>query len=137
MDAVPEPTIRNVDRLIGLATPRSADQIRARVEDLIQVLPEGHPLRTYGEERMAMLRGLASATSNDGAREPTIRDVERLISPSTPHFANQIRARIENLIRDLPAGHPVRDYGEERIAMLRGLSYTTSKADRGDPSAPQ
>lgn len=137
MDAVPEPTIHNVDRLIGLATPQSADQIRARVQDLIQDLPAGHALRTYGEERIAMLRGLASATSNDAAREPTIRDVDRLIGPVTPHFANQIRARVENLIQDLPAGHPVRDYGEERIAMLRGLSYATSKADSGDPSAPQ
>lgn len=69
--------------------------------------------------------------------EPTIRDIDRLIGPATPHFANQIRARVENLIRDLPEGHPVRSYAEDRVSLLLGLSYTTSKAERGDPSAPQ
>jgi hypothetical protein len=69
--------------------------------------------------------------------EPTIRDVEQLIGAATPHFALQIRARLDNLIADLPATHPVRLYAEERIGLLNGLPYTTSKAESGDPSAPQ
>ncbi len=69
--------------------------------------------------------------------EPTIRDVERLIGSATPHFALQIRARLENLIGDLPAAHPVRAFAEEQLGLLDGLPYTTSKAESGDPSAPQ
>ena len=33
--------------------------------------------------------------------EPTIRDVDALIGPATPHFAYQIRQRVENLVADL------------------------------------
>lgn len=69
--------------------------------------------------------------------EPTIRDVERLIGSATPHFALQIRARLENMIADLPPAHPVRAFAEERLGLLDGLPYTTSKAESGDPSAPQ
>ncbi len=68
--------------------------------------------------------------------EPTERDVDRLIGPATPHFAYQIRQRVENLIVDLPADHPVRAYADERLALLDGLGHTTSKGDWGDPSTP-
>lgn len=68
--------------------------------------------------------------------EPTARDVDRLIGPATPHFAYQIRQRVENLIADLPADHPVRAYAAERLALLDGLGHTTSKGDWGDPSMP-
>ena len=33
--------------------------------------------------------------------EPTIRDVDALIGPATPHFAYQIRQRVANLVADL------------------------------------
>ena len=68
--------------------------------------------------------------------EPTARDVDRLIGPATPHFAYQIRQRVENLIGDLPTDHPVRAYAAERLALLDGLGHTTSKGDWGDPSMP-
>ncbi|MGI9116582.1 MAG: hypothetical protein ACR2JV_02955 [Gaiellales bacterium] len=68
--------------------------------------------------------------------EPTARDVDRLIGPATPHFAYQIRQRVENLVGDLPAEHPVRAYADERLALLDGLGHTTSKGDWGDPSTP-
>ena len=68
--------------------------------------------------------------------EPTERDVDRLIGPATPHFAYQIRQRVENLIVDLPPDHRVRAYAEERLALLDGLGYTSSKGDWGDPSTP-
>ncbi|MBM3681589.1 MAG: hypothetical protein ACKO7Q_08000 [Actinomycetota bacterium] len=69
--------------------------------------------------------------------EPTARDVDRLIGPATPHFAYQIRTRVENLVADLPDDHPVRLYAGERLALLDGLGHTTSKGDWGDPSTPQ
>jgi hypothetical protein len=68
--------------------------------------------------------------------EPTFDDVDTLIGPATPHFAYQIRQRVERLIAELPAEHPVRTYAAERLGLLDELGYTTSKADGGDPSAP-
>jgi hypothetical protein len=69
--------------------------------------------------------------------EPTTQDVDTLIGPATPHFAYQIRQRVERLVRDLPGDHPVRRYAQERLALLDGLGHGTSKAERGDPSAPR
>ena len=68
--------------------------------------------------------------------EPTARDVDRLIGPATPHFAYQIRTRVNNLVAELPLDHPVRLYADERLALLDGLGHTTSKGDWGDPSMP-
>ena len=63
--------------------------------------------------------------------EPTIDDVDYLVGPATPHFAYQIRARVRALIRDLPGDHPVRRYGEEKIALLERLGHSSSKAEEG------
>ena len=41
-------------------------------------------------------------------REPTLEDLTALTCAATPHFAFQIRARVRDLVRDLPDGHPVR-----------------------------
>jgi hypothetical protein len=68
--------------------------------------------------------------------EPTFDDVDTLIGPATPHFAYQIRERVERLVSGLPDDHPVRTYAAERLALLDQLGYTTSKAEGGDPSAP-
>jgi hypothetical protein len=68
--------------------------------------------------------------------EPTTQDVDTLIGPATPHFAYQIRRRVELLVADLPAEHPVRRYANDRLTLLDGLGLTTSKAEWGDPSAP-
>jgi hypothetical protein len=70
-------------------------------------------------------------------REPTTHDVDALIGPSTPHFAYQIRQRVERLIDGLPEDHRVRAYAQERLAVLDALGHGTSRAERGDPSAPQ
>ncbi len=51
-------------------------------------------------------------------REPNVEDVRQLMGASTPHFALQLRNRIHNLIRDLPAGHPARIEGEREIERL-------------------
>jgi hypothetical protein len=63
--------------------------------------------------------------------EPTVDDVDELLGPATPHFAMQIRARVRDLVRDLPADHPVRLHAEEKIALLERLAFATSKADEG------
>ena len=50
-------------------------QIRARVRDLVRALPEGHPVRRYGEEKMELLERLAFASSKaeEGPLEPPTR----------------------------------------------------------------
>ncbi|MBA3347815.1 MAG: hypothetical protein H0T13_04570 [Actinobacteria bacterium] len=63
--------------------------------------------------------------------EPTIRDIEALVGPATPHFAYQLRARVRELIQDLPADHEVRRHGEERMALLDRLGHASTKAEDG------
>jgi hypothetical protein len=57
-----------------------------------------------------------------GGREVTVEDIRALAGPSTPHFALQIRNRIQRLIAPLPADHPARLEGERKIARLEELS---------------
>jgi hypothetical protein len=68
--------------------------------------------------------------------DPTIDDIEALVGPATPHFALQLRARVEELIGDLPPEHEVRRHGEERMALLEQLAYASSKADEGEREPP-
>jgi hypothetical protein len=63
--------------------------------------------------------------------EPTRDDIDALVGPATPHFAYQLRARVEELIKDLPDDHPVRRYGEEQMELLDRLGYASSKAEQG------
>jgi hypothetical protein len=63
--------------------------------------------------------------------EPTLDDIRSLVGPATPHFAYQLRARVEELILDLPEGHPVRRYGEEQMELLDRLGHASSKAEEG------
>lgn len=64
--------------------------------------------------------------------EPSIRDVDALVGPATPHFAYQLRARVRELIEDLPPDHPVRRYGEEKLRLLDDLGHASSKAEGGE-----
>ncbi len=66
-----------------------------------------------------------------GLVEPTIDDVDELVGPATPHFAMQIRARVRDLVRDLPPDHPVRLHAEEKVELLERLAFATSKAEEG------
>jgi len=68
--------------------------------------------------------------------EPTIRDVDALVGPATPHFAYQLRARVRELIQDLPPEHDVRRYAEDRMRLLDRLGHASSKADDG-PREPR
>jgi hypothetical protein len=63
--------------------------------------------------------------------EPTRDDIDALVGPATPHFAYQLRARIEELIMGLPEDHPVRRYGEQQMELLDRLGYASSKAEVG------
>jgi hypothetical protein len=65
------------------------------------------------------------------SREPTREDVDALVGPATPHFAYQLRARVRELVADLPSDHEVRRYAEERIDLLDRLGYASSKAEQG------
>jgi hypothetical protein len=68
--------------------------------------------------------------------EPTRDDIDALVGPATPHFAYQLRARVEQLIADLPEDHAVRRYGEEQMDLLDRLGYASSKAEEG-PREPR
>jgi hypothetical protein len=64
--------------------------------------------------------------------EPSIRDIDALVGPATPHFAYQLRARVRELIEDLPPDDPVRRYGEEKMKLFDALGHASSKAEGGE-----
>ena len=68
--------------------------------------------------------------------EPTRDDIDALVGAATPHFAYQLRARIEELILDLPDDHEVRRYGEEKMELLDRLAHASSKAHDGPREPP-
>jgi hypothetical protein len=63
--------------------------------------------------------------------EPTRDDVDAIVGPATPHFAYQLRARVLELVEDLPENHEVRRYAEEKADLLDRLGYASSKAEEG------
>jgi hypothetical protein len=63
--------------------------------------------------------------------EPTFADVDALVGPATPHFAYQLRARIQELVLDLPDDHPVKVYAGEKMELLDRLGHASSKAEDG------
>jgi hypothetical protein len=62
---------------------------------------------------------------------PTIAEIDALVGPATPHFAYQLRARVHELVKDLPDDSDVRRYGEEKMALLDRLGHASSKAEGG------
>jgi hypothetical protein len=62
-----------------------------------------------------------------------MEDIDALVGPATPQFAYQIRARVRELIEDLPEDDSVRRYGEEQIELLDRLGYASSKAEDSPP----
>ncbi|HVD26662.1 MAG TPA: hypothetical protein VNB86_11800 [Gaiellaceae bacterium] len=65
--------------------------------------------------------------------EPTIGDIDALVGPATPHFAYQIRARVWEVVSDLPEDHPVRRYGEEKMELLDRLGFASTKSEDVPP----
>jgi hypothetical protein len=72
---MPEPTTDQIDQLVAPATPHFAYQLRARVRELIEGLPDGHPVRIHGEQKMQLLDrlGHASSKAEEGGRESRSR----------------------------------------------------------------
>ena len=69
-----EPTVDDIDALVGPATPHFAFQIRARVREAIADLPEDSPVRVYGERQMELLERLGFASTKAENSEPESRD---------------------------------------------------------------
>jgi len=63
--------------------------------------------------------------------EVTVEDIRELAGASTPHFALQVRNRIQRLIEDLPADHPARVEGERQIAQLNELAQHSGEPRSG------
>src|SRR3954464_9227492 len=57
-------------------------------------------------------------------RPVTVDDVRQLVASATPHFAYQIRNRVQKLVAGLPADDPVKVYATAEIAKLEHLGFT-------------
>ena len=81
-----EPTKEAIDELVGPATPHFAYQLRARVRELVEGLPEGHEVRNYAEEQMELLDrlGHASSKADEGPRVARDRPGWREIPSAAP-----------------------------------------------------
>ena len=84
-----EPTIDDIDALVGPATPHFAYQIRARVREAIAELREDHPVRLYGEAKIELLDRLGHASTKAEHSEPESR--ERLGWETLPSSATASR----------------------------------------------
>ena len=60
-------------------------------------------------------------------REPSVEDVRQLSGASTPHFALQLRNRIQTLIEGLAPDHPARVEGEREIRRLDVIAEGSEK----------
>ena len=58
----------------------------------------------------------------DPSHEVTVEDLRALTGAATPHFALQVRNRVQRLIAPLPEDHPARLEGERAIAKLEELA---------------
>ncbi len=90
-----EPSFDDVDALVGPATPHFALQLRARVRELIEGLPDDHPVRRYADEKMDLLErlGYASSKAEEGGREPRARPGWEQIPSAAPASAPLPRRR--------------------------------------------
>lgn len=64
-------------------------------------------------------------------RPVTVEDIRELAGPSTPHFALQIRNRIQRLIEGLPEDDPARREGELQISRLDDLAQHSGEPRGG------
>jgi hypothetical protein len=72
----------------------------------------------------------------DPSREPTVDDIRALAGPATPHFALQIRNRIERLIAPLPDDHPARTEGLIQVRRLTELAMNSGEPRGPGPGSP-
>jgi hypothetical protein len=71
-----EPTVEDVQQLMGASTPHFALQIRNRIKTLIAGLPADHPARLLGEREIARLNRLA----RDGEERSEVLDLPKMPS---------------------------------------------------------
>ena len=71
-----EPTVEDVQQLMGASTPHFALQLRNRIRTLIAPLPPGHPARELGEREIARLDLLA----RDGEERSDVIDLPKMPS---------------------------------------------------------
>jgi hypothetical protein len=72
-------------------------------------------------------------------RKVTVADIHQLMGASTPHFALQLRNRIQKLIAGLHADDPARIEGEREIARLTEIAFTgetRGPAEEGEQALP-
>ncbi len=77
-----------------------------------------------------------SAHRLDPSRAVTVEDIRALTGPATPHFALQIRNRIERLIEGLPENDPARVEGEREVRRLTELADNTGEPRGPGPGSP-
>jgi len=73
-----EPTVEDVQQLMGASTPHFALQIRNRIKALIADLPPENPARQLGEREIARLDQLA----RDGEERSEVLDLPKMPSLS-------------------------------------------------------
>jgi hypothetical protein len=71
-----EPTVEDVQQLMGASTPHFALQIRNRIRSLVAGLPEDHPARKLGEREISRLDVLA----RDGEERSEVLDLPKMPS---------------------------------------------------------
>ena len=70
------------------------------------------------------------------ARPVTAEDIRALAGPATPHFALQIRNRIERLLSRIPEGDPAHAEALEQIRRLTELAQNTGEPRGPGPGGP-
>ena len=71
-----------------------------------------------------------------GGHTVTVEDIRALAGPSTPHFALQIRNRIQRLIQGLSPDDPARVEGERQIERLTELARHSGDPRGVGPGTP-
>ena len=109
--------------------------IEQALDDLTQLKAEA--ALGGGQERVEAQHARGKMTARERIAtlvDPgTFEEIDALVGPATPHFAFQIRARVEELVLELPADKPVRRYAEEKMELLDRLGHASSKAEEGPP----
>ncbi|HKJ36211.1 MAG TPA: hypothetical protein VKA36_06560 [Solirubrobacterales bacterium] len=77
-----------------------------------------------------------SAQRLDPNRRVTVEDIRALAGPATPHFALQIRNRIERLIASLDEQDPARAEGLQQVRRLTALADNTGEPRGPGPGSP-
>jgi hypothetical protein len=68
-----EPTVEDIRQLYGASTPHFALQIRNRIRNLIEGLPEDHPARIEGEREIERLTEIAFGGEDRGFQQGSER----------------------------------------------------------------